>query len=81
MARRSLRFAANQQSETVTQACDELGWRQHPRAHRGQLNGQRQAVEPSTHFEDLGRVALGDRKARLGRVRPLLKQVDGIHFA
>ena len=38
------------------------------------------AIQPTTHFGHIVSVALGNRKTRLRRARPLLKEMDSIRF-
>jgi len=56
--------APHQQLEHVVQAGQDLADGHDPQLRRGQLDGQRQAVEPAAELADQLRVVVGDLEAR-----------------
>jgi hypothetical protein len=54
---------AHQQLEHVVEAGQHLGDGHHPQLRRGELDGQRQAVQPAAQLADQFRVVVGDLEA------------------
>ena len=69
--------ARNEHIEDVVQAVGDLPGREHRRARGGELDGQRQAVEPPANLHDWFDVLFCDGKARVGRA----DAVDGVAAA
>ena len=78
MARGRGARAADQEGEDVVQPLGQLGRGQDPHPRRGQLDGQRQAVEPLADGGHLSGVLVGDLERRPDQLRPLLEQLDRV---
>ena len=62
--------AAGEQPEPVAEPGGDLRDRQHPQPRRGQLDGERQTVEPPDDVDHVADVALVDREGRRRRPGP-----------
>ena len=65
---------ARQQPEAIREPLDELLDREHPQPRRGQLDRQRQPVQPHAERFDGRRVVVGQREARTRLARALDEQ-------
>jgi hypothetical protein len=70
--------APRQHPEPVLEAGEELLHRQHPDAGRGQLEGQRDAVQPHAHLRDGGGVPGGQAEPGERRPGPVGEQAHGL---
>src|SRR4051812_11117340 len=70
--------AAGQQSQMVIKACVDCGNRQGARARRGELDGQRQAVQAPADVDEQGCVVITQRKSRLNSPCAVDKELDGL---
>ena len=74
MARQGGAAAASEQGEPVGQAVEDLLRREDPGPDRGELDGQRQAVEPADQVGHCRLVGGGQLERARGRGRPLGEQ-------
>ena len=70
--------AAGQQARVALQAGRELRRAERRAPGRGQLDGQRHAVQPGAHLGDRGRVACGQRERGARRAGPGHEQAAGL---
>jgi hypothetical protein len=70
-----------QQVEALVEAPADGARREHPRARRRKLEGERQPVEPAAHRRDVGRVLVGQREVGAAGARPLHEQPHRLGFA
>ena len=70
--------AAGQQARVALQPGRELRSPERRAPGRGQLDGQRHAVQPGAHLGDRGRVAFGQRERGAGRAGPGDEQAAGL---
>ncbi len=67
---------AGQHRERGVKAIGQLGQRQRPHADGGELDAERQAVEPSADPDHVGQLRLGDREPARRRRGPGREQLD-----
>ena len=81
VARQGGAAAAGEQAEPVVQAVEDLFRREDPGPDRGELDGQRQAVEPADQAGHCRLVSGGQLERARGRGRPLGEQRDRLVLA
>ena len=69
---------AGQQPGTAIQPCGQLSGTQSRAPGRGQLDGQRHAIQPGAHLRGRGRVLRRQLKGRTGGSRPCREQRPGL---
>ncbi len=69
-----------EQSKAIVKACVDVLDRQHVQSRCGQLDCERDSVEPPAHLDNGARVVIGDRERGIDRCRALDEQMDGLVF-
>ena len=70
--------AADQHREDVVQTLGQLADGQHPHLGRGQLDRQRQAVEPPAYLHTAGALLVGKPERRKHQLRAVLEEPDRV---
>ena len=78
MARHRVLTAAAQHAKPLVQLFRELFGREQLHPRRGQLDGQRNSVNPPADFGHEGRIAVGKRKAAVNRASTIDEELDGL---
>ena len=78
VARKGRSRSSFEQLEAVGQALEDLRRAEHPRAHCGQLDGERQPVEPATDLDHGLAVGLGQLERAGCCCGPFDEQADGL---
>ena len=68
--------ARGEKREPVVQPGHEVGDRKHPHGAGGELDGQRQAVQPGAYGADVCLVRVGQRERGIDVPRPVQEQLD-----
>ena len=76
MARECRATARTQHTKRIRQAVGDLLGRQHAHAGRGQLDGQREAVQPPADVADRADVGVGEPEGRERTLRPVNKELQ-----